>query len=233
MSLKILIIEDELIIAEFLKTLIEKQGYKVVAIAIDYKEAKAAIEGFEPNLILLDINLNCNINGVEIAHIINTKYKIPFIFTSSYSDPSTLDRVIATNPLNYLVKPYKKEQLYTVLKLAEQKNPVIQKSNRNAIFIKDRNKYKKIEMKDILWIKADGNYLEVHAQNGIHLIRATLSNFTDKLNNNFIRTHKSYIVNVDYITKVEGNRIALNTEKIPVSRMYKELLFEKLNIKII
>lgn len=233
MSLKILIIEDELIIAEFLKNLIEKQDYKVVAIAIDYKEATAAIEKFKPNLILLDINLNDNINGIEIAHIINTKYKIPFVFTSSYSDSLTLDRVAATNPLNYLVKPYKEEQLYTILKLAEQKSPVIQKSNRNALFIKDRNKYKKIEMKDILWIKADGNYLEVHTQNGIHLIRATLSSFTDNLNNNFIRTHKSYIVNVDYITKVEGNRIELSAEKIPVSRMYKELLFEKLNIKII
>ena len=230
MSLKILIIEDELIIAEFIKTLIEKKGYQVLAIAIDHREAIVAIEKLKPNLILLDINLNCSISGIEIGHIINTKYKIPFVFTSSFSDASTLERVATTNPLNYLVKPYKEEQLYTVLKLAEQKISVIKKNEKNVLFIKDGAKYKKVEMKDILWIKADGNYLEVHTQNQVQLIRATLSNFTDNLNGSFIRTHKSYIVNVDCITKVEGNRVTICNEKIPISKMYKELLFEKLNI---
>ena len=230
MSLRILIVEDELIIANFLKELIEKLDYKVVAIAMDYEDTILEIVKSKPNLILLDINLNCPINGIDIAHIINTKYKIPFIFTSSYSDTSTLERVATTNPLNYLVKPYKKEQLYSVLKLAGQKKLEDEKTDRATLFIKDKNKYKKIEMKNIQWIKADGNYLEIHTQKQILLIRATISNFTKNLNNNFIRTHKSYIVNIDCITKIEGNRLTILTENIPISKMYKDPLFEKLNI---
>ena len=231
MPLKILIIEDELIIADFLKTLIENKGYKVLAIAIDHNEALVAIEKLKPNLILLDINLNSTINGIEIAHIINTKYKIPFVFTSSYSDPITLERVATTNPYNYLVKPYKEEQLYTILKLAEQNNIANQKNIQNAIFIKEGNKYQKIEMKEILWIKADGNYLELHTQNRVQLIRSTLASFTNSLNNSFIRIHKSYVVNVAYITNVDGNRVIIAEEKIPLSKMYKDQLFEKLNIQ--
>jgi len=236
MRLKILIVEDELIIAEDLKNTLEKEGYLVTDIAMDYDETFASIKAQKPDLVLLDINLNCSINGIEIAHILNSKHQIPFIFTSSYSDSATLDRVTATNPINYLVKPYQKQQLFTAIKLALNKpdSPKIINSDNiddDTFFVKDKQNYIKINLKDILWIKSDGNYLEIHTSEKMQLVRATLSKFIKNLNSKFVRTHKSYIINITCISNIEANKVLIKNTEIPVSKMYRATLFEKLKLK--
>ncbi len=238
---KILIVEDELIIAEDVKNMLTTMEYEVVDVAMDYDEAIAILETQKPNLILLDVNLNSHKDGIDLAELINEKYKIPFIFTTSYSDSLTLNRAKDTNPINYLVKPFKKEQLFSTIEMAlyslSQENGQTAPTDndaliiKDALFIKDKFKYTKLNINDILWIKSDGNYLEIQTTKKEELIRATLTNFIERLNSElFFRTHKSYIVNLDYLSKIETNYVTIVASKIPITKNYYDELVKKLNV---
>jgi DNA-binding LytR/AlgR family response regulator len=217
-------------------------NYEIVGIAFDHDEVIQLIESKSPNLILLDINLNCSMSGIEIAHIINKKYAIPFIYITSYSDVLTLERAKATNPINYIVKPFKEEQLFSTLQLSLSKFSIHKDETdkallendtliiKEALFIKDKFNYQKLEIEDILWVKSDGNYLEIQTSSKRKLVRATLQGFLENLDENFLRVHKSYVVNIKHLTKIDSNYIYITSNKIPVSKSYREVLLSKFKI---
>lgn len=241
--IKILIVEDELIIAEDMANLLEKMGYEVTGNAMDAEEAIECLDKARPDLILLDINLGGKKDGIMLAGEINEKYQVPFIFTTSYTDGKTIERAKNVNPANYLVKPFKSEQLYTAIELAmfnlskkektttENPEPEEGLIIRDALFIKEKYRYTKILIADIRWIKAEGNYLELHLENKKELIRASLSAFLERLDRrNFFRTHKSYAVNLDHLTKVEPTLVFIQQTEIPISKSYTDELLQRLNI---
>jgi DNA-binding LytR/AlgR family response regulator len=240
----IVLVEDELIIAEDMTNILENIGYNVIGVAIDFDEAIEILEREKPDLILLDINLSGKRDGIELAEEINRRFAIPFIFTTSYSDSATLERAKPVNPVNYLVKPFKKEQLYTAIEIAifniaKKSDPITQEGKnygealiiKEALFIKDKFKYSKLIINDILWIKSDGNYLEINTLNKKEIIRATMSGFMDRLNrSNFFRTHKSYIVNLDYLSRFETPYVTIVDTKIPISKTFSDELLKRLKI---
>ncbi|MFY0482932.1 LytR/AlgR family response regulator transcription factor [Flavobacterium sp. PLA-1-15] len=242
--INILLVEDELIIAEDMTNILENMRYNVIGIAIDFDEAITVLENEKPDLILLDINLSGKRDGIELAQEINRRFSIPFIFTTSYTDVSTLERAKLVNPVNYLVKPFKKEQLYTAIEIAmfniaKKSDPISQEDAnygdtliiKDALFIKDKFKYTKLIINDILWIKSDGNYLEICTHNKKEIIRATMSGFMERLNrNNFFRTHKSYIVNLNYLSKFETPYVTIIDTKIPISKSFSDELLKRLKI---
>lgn len=240
----ILLVEDELIIAEDMTNILERIGYNVIGVAIDFDEAIEILENQKPDLILLDINLSGNRDGIQLAKEINRRFSVPFIFTTSYTDAATLERAKHVNPVNYLVKPFKKEQLYTAIEIAifnmAKKTDSIHQDDENygealiikdALFIKDKFKYTKLTINDILWIKSEGNYLEINTTNKKEVIRATMSGFMDRLNrSNFFRTHKSYIVNLDYLSRFETPYVTIGDTKIPISKTFSDELLKRLKI---
>lgn len=242
--IKILIVEDELIIAEDMASMLEKMGYEVTGNAMDADEAIDLLNISKPDLILLDINLGGKKDGITLAGEINEKYQVPFIFTTSYTDGATIERAKKVSPINYLVKPYKPEQLYTAIEIAmfniakqHEKTAVVSAENeegliiKDALFIKEKYRYTKINIADILWIKAEGNYLELHLAQKKELIRATLGSFLERLNRkNFFRTHKSYAVNLDHLSKFEPASITILNTEIPISKNYADDLVKRLNV---
>lgn len=239
--MKILIVEDELIIGEDVRGMLGRMGYEVVGNAMDYNEAVYLISQTKPDLILLDVNLGGKKDGIDLAAHINETAKVPFIYTTSYSDTATLARAKDTRPANYLVKPFKEAQLFTAIEMALhqlsqsalQEKPADDSALviKDALFLKDKFKYTKLNIGDILWIKSDGNYLEIKTTNKEELIRATLSNFIERLNSQvFFRTHKSYIVNLDYLTKLEPTTVTILDVKIPISKGYYEELVKRLKV---
>jgi two-component system, response regulator PdtaR len=113
----ILIVEDEPLIAEDIADLCQFKGYAVCGTAYNAGQALIMIKENKPNLVLLDINLNDEIDGTDIADYLNTQVKIPFIYITSYSDKNTIEKVKATQPLGYIVKPFNKEQIYSTIEL--------------------------------------------------------------------------------------------------------------------
>jgi len=117
----ILIVEDEPLIAEDISDLCQLNGYTVCGVAYRALEALELLKSIKPSLVLLDINLEDCMTGIDIAQRLKNQYAIPFIFLTSYADRKTLENAKSTNPMGYVVKPFNKEQLYSTIEIAWSK----------------------------------------------------------------------------------------------------------------
>lgn len=117
-KVRVLIVEDEPLIAENIAMYLNNHDYEVVGIAYDYEEGIKKLEHDKPDIVLLDINLDDTMDGIDIGEYIQEKLMIPFVFLSSYSDASTLDRAKKVQPSGYLVKPFHEKSLLTTLEIS-------------------------------------------------------------------------------------------------------------------
>jgi signal transduction histidine kinase len=118
MNEKILIVEDESIVALDLRYRLDGFGYQVVAIADSGEEAIEKTAELAPDLVLMDIQLTGEIDGVETATQIRDGWNIPVIYITAYTDEETVDRAKVTRPLGYLVKPFDDRELHTIIEIA-------------------------------------------------------------------------------------------------------------------
>jgi CheY-like chemotaxis protein len=119
---RILIVEDEAICAEDLREILEQSGYSVCSIFSSGEQAVAGFPGLQPDLVLMDIGLGGEIDGIQAAAQITSRFPVPVVFLTAYHDTETLARATATNPYGYLVKPLEKETIRTTLQVALAKN---------------------------------------------------------------------------------------------------------------
>ena len=117
MSLRILIVEDEPIISDDIESTLLSNDYDVAGKAYSCTQALDILLTRYPDLVLLDIAIKGDKDGINIATIIREKYHIPFIFLTSYSDKETLDRAKPTMPYGYIVKPFKDRDLLTAIEM--------------------------------------------------------------------------------------------------------------------
>jgi len=113
-----MIVEDERLVAQDIAQLLEYEGYAVPAIASDGKNAIKKIIEFAPDLVLLDVRIKGEIDGIDVAEHIQSFYDIPILYLTAFSDPETLKRAQATNPMGYLLKPFRREQLLSSITIA-------------------------------------------------------------------------------------------------------------------
>jgi DNA-binding NarL/FixJ family response regulator len=117
-EVRVLIVEDEPIIAENISVYLNNNDFVVSGIAYDDEEAKKQLQRNTPDAVLLDINLESNEDGIAIARYINTHYQIPFLFLTSYADRETLERAKSVEPSGYIVKPFNEKTLLASLAIA-------------------------------------------------------------------------------------------------------------------
>jgi len=115
---KILIVEDELIIAQFIQKILVKYKYEVSAIVSSGEEAIRTVEKIMPDLVLMDIMLSGKLSGVEAATQINNSFGVPIIFLTAYADEKTLEGAISADPYGYLVKPVREKDIRAAVKMA-------------------------------------------------------------------------------------------------------------------
>ncbi|HSD13028.1 MAG TPA: response regulator transcription factor [Flavobacterium sp.] len=211
---KILIVEDEVLIADFILKILKNENFGCVQVANDIEEALEQFEKYQPDIILLDINVEGKNTGFELAAKKNEKAKI--IYITAQNDPETIKRAIGTNPEAYLTKPIKKSDLLAAIQLASFKK------RKGYTIIKDGYSEVKLEHDDIVYVKSDNIYIDIVTTNKKYVLRNTLDNFLSELNNtNFCKTHRSFIVNKNRITKKTSNSVFLNEIEIPVSRKFQ------------
>ena len=120
-KIKVLIVEDETIVALELQKELEKLGFEVTGIVFRQKKVMDSIQARRPDIILMDINLGKNKDGVEIAREIHQTQKIYILYLTAFSDDNTMQRAFDTNPVGYIVKPFKSEELKININLAMYK----------------------------------------------------------------------------------------------------------------
>ena len=119
---KILVVEDERIIACDIKYCLESSDYIVPAIIAYGEKAITQVEELQPDLVLMDVMLKGEMNGVQAAEIIINKFNVPVIFLTAHSDESTLIKAKATQPFGYVFKPFEESQLITTIEIALSKH---------------------------------------------------------------------------------------------------------------
>ncbi len=117
MSVKILIVEDEPLISEDLSSILSQQGYQVIGQAYDGVEALDMIHSRNPDIVLLDISLDHQMSGIDVARHLNDNYQIPFIFITSHTGTEILDAAKKLLPEGYIVKPFKQKDILATLEI--------------------------------------------------------------------------------------------------------------------
>jgi DNA-binding LytR/AlgR family response regulator len=231
-KVKIVVVEDEIIIADHLCETLENLGYEVFEPAISYTEGKELIDTERPDIAILDINLSGRKDGIDLAKYIRENHDIPFIFLTSFADKATLERAKQVNPPAYLIKPFNKEELYTSIEIAlfnYQKTKNVEVKKKDFVFVKQKQLFIKIYFKNILFLKSDHVYTEIFVDKGEkYIIRESLGEYSNQLNEDFVRVHRSYIVNFQHITKVEANQLWINEFDVPISKQHRNDILEKL-----
>ncbi len=119
---KILIVEDETIVALDIKSAVKKLGYEVTDTATNHDEALASIKKLQPDIILMDVNLENSKDGIQTAKDIQKLKSIPIIYLTAYTDDETMKRAVETSPVGYLIKPFKREELKSTILLGLYKS---------------------------------------------------------------------------------------------------------------
>ncbi|NAY91144.1 response regulator [Muricauda sp. JGD-17] len=246
--IKILIVEDNVIIADDMQSMLEEIGYEIVDNVIVYEQAVDVLKNNHIDLVLIDIILASDKTGIDLGKHIRANYNIPFIFVTSNSDRATVENAKTVKPDGYLVKPFEQQDLYTSIEIAlsnfnynskmkgkQDETDVADGITSNSvlkdsIFVKKQHLYYRIQFEDIQFIKADNVYLEVNTVDKKFLVRSPLKDYLEKLpRNKFYRAHKSYIVNVDHIDAINSKDIMINNNLIPISKDFKEFIISSMN----
>ena len=229
-NFRILIVEDEILIADNISRYLIKKGHHVIGIAISYKEAVDLYLNENPDIILLDIKLSGSKTGIDFAHFIqNQSVKKPFIFLTSQMDTNNINNAKETFPAGYLSKPIQKDSLYATIEIVMHKQSA-QKEDIPTIPLFDGHQNYLVPINEILYLEADHIYLNVHVKGGKQIIlRSTLKNLLDQLPvQQFIQTHRSFAINVNQVNKFDPDQIYIKEKAIPISRSRKKLVLSLL-----
>ena len=143
----ILIVEDEFVIAKDIQISLENMGYIVCAIVSSGEEAITKAKKEKPDLVLMDIILKGEIDGIEAARQIRSLFKIPIVYLTAYADENTLEKAKITEPYGYILKPFKNRDLNIAIEIALYKN----KMEKKLIQSEERFKFLAENMADIVW----------------------------------------------------------------------------------
>ncbi|MEL6557555.1 MAG: response regulator [Bacteroidota bacterium] len=231
MSTEILIVEDEPIIADDLAMTLEKMNYNVVDIFDNAEDTLNFLKKSKPDLLLLDINIEGDRDGIELGTVVGKEYKLPFIFLTSYYDKSTVDRASKANPLGYLVKPFNERDLQVNIELAIKKSKSTVEPVSENFFVRQNNELISLNQGDIVYAEAYDNYAYIHTAEKKYLVSHTLKSIEQKLDpNRFSRVHKSYLIQFSKITSISEGYLYLGTVQLPIGKVYKQALFNNLSI---
>lgn len=195
---KILVVEDETIVAMDIKRRLEKLGYRVTGLATKARQVLQLIEADQPDIILMDIHLNDNMDGIDVAKLINEKHRIPVIFVTAYSEDSTMGRASETHPYGYLLKPFSERDLYAVIRISLERSKWDKELQRREAHLQ------------LAIDAANMGTWEINEQTGSHIELANLPN-QDLANISSWEEFRSLIREADR-TRVDGEIIALHSQ---------------------
>jgi two-component system, response regulator PdtaR len=240
--MKILIIEDEFILASELAETLDSEGYEVVLTADNGQEALDFYQENDVDLVLCDININGDWDGIETVTKLIAVKQVPIIYLTAFTDKETLERAKQTFPAAYIPKPYHITNLRMAIELAinnfavkvqplkilrDEKPENAQKEMflqvNDDIFIKQNYQFVKFSLNEILYLEADNIYTNINTSNKKYVIRQSIGNVHERLPmKNLIRVHRSFVVNINKIDSFNEYEVIVQGHTIPISRTYKD-----------
>ncbi len=237
---RILIVEDDMIIAANISLQLANLGYEVTGIETKAEEAIHHAMETKPDMILMDIQLKGKSNGIDAANAIRKYLDIPLIYLTANVDDSTFQKAKETHPFAFIAKPFTNLNLERTIALVEDKvkekranglmENTFEDSQEDRIFIRNQNKLIKVMLDDILYVEADRNYCKITTATQTYLIVSPLAKLCDKVDpRQFIRIHRSFVVNFSKLDAVAESFVEVKGKLIPIGKQYKEDLHKMLN----
>jgi DNA-binding LytR/AlgR family response regulator len=222
--MKVIIVDDEPKAIELLKSYLSH--FSSIELVGTFRNGLKAFEFLSKesvDLILLDINMP-HISGISLSKMLPNNIKV--IFTTAYSEYAVESYEIQA--MDYLVKPISLERFTkSISRILSSKKQTTEKENQ-LIFVKSGFETYRLESASILYLEKDGNYMNYHCEDQKILARETIQEAFEKLSDNFIQTHKSYIVNLENISSFTNNELTIGKEKIPISETHKNEVLNRL-----
>lgn len=243
-KMNILIVEDEMLLAAHTALKIKEMGHNVYGIFPRGEEAVAQVEKNPPDIILMDIQLNGKLNGIETALEIQKMHDIPIIYLTANTDKAHFDKAKETHPYAFVSKPAKKLELQRAIDVViqrieherqkQEQDTAINNAGApfmvsDCVYVRDHDKMVKVNIEDIYYVEADRNYCRIHTKVKQHMLVVTLKEMDQKLPPRyFLRIHRSFIVNLMHIDEVAANHIVVDKRAVPMSKPLKEELLKRL-----
>lgn len=221
--LKAIAIDDEPLALEVIKSHAKHVQIDLVQVFTNPVEALNWLKKNEVDLLFLDINMR-DVNGIEFVQSINNCPAV--IYITAYPDYAV--KSYELNAIDYLLKPIKLARFIQ----AVDKVRFLNDKEKKSLFFKEGHQHIKLKLSDILFLESDKNYLDVYTLEEKHILRKTLKEMKELLDqNSFIQVHRSFIVNKEMIRQVEPNRIKLlNGSEIPLSSSYRDEVYKRIGI---
>jgi len=213
--MNVIIVEDDFIVADHLRLILEKHQVNVIGI-LDNVDDVIQNTQLNPDLYFVDIRLAGEKTGIDLGIHLN-KIKQPFIYLTANNEIPTVKQAALTKPLAYITKPYKESDIVGLLE-------IFKTNNQKSIQIKTSYGKKLIDQSSILYLEASGSYVKIVTANSTYIERASLSLYEEELGDQFIRIHRSFIINKTYIEQYNSISVYINNTEIPISRSYKDVL---------
>lgn len=245
--INILIVEDTPQESNALTKVLQANNYNIVGVATTFKNALEMFYNHKVDIVVIDIFLNGNPDGISFAETINitpdaTK---PFVFLTSSTDRKIFERAKLTQPFSYLMKPFNELEILYALEMAfekfyaqpdaflnDEENTII---SAEHLFIKKGKSLKKVLLKDILHIEVEEKYCNIITEKEKFVILISLTKIQKLLDPTlFKRTHRNYIVNIEKITEIipADNLIIMSGNyKVTLSDSYKDILKQVRTLK--
>lgn len=236
-TIRILAIEDDPLYAESLKIIIDELGYELLAVADNADDALHAIRQENPDIILMDIQINDRLTGIELAALIKPLTAAPVIYVTASKDKQVIAQAASTSPSAYIIKPYEPESLQAAIELAifskQLQNMKQASPSMSSFYIKDNHRLVRINTSEILYVEVEEKYCYIVTVQKRHIINMRLKDLLDRLpEEDFIQVHRSFVVRKSAIEEINNtlNEVVVTGKKsLPVGKTFREPLLSSLN----
>ncbi|WP_347069976.1 response regulator transcription factor [Flavobacterium sp. WV_118_3] len=244
-NVSVLIIEDTPAESEALVQVLTENNYTIAGVARTFSDALALFYQQTVDIVIIDVFLNGNPDGIAFAETINIMPDAarPFVFLTSSNDRQIFDRAKLTKPFSFLLKPFNELEILYALEIAIEKfygqtNVFLSDDqdtvvSTDSLFIKKKNTLKKVRMDDIIYIEVEERYCNIITEHEKFVIMISLTKLSELLESSkFVRTHRNYIVNTSKIEEIilpENLLILQGNHKVTLSDKHKDFL-KKFNI---
>ncbi|MGY0426639.1 MAG: LytR/AlgR family response regulator transcription factor [Polaribacter sp.] len=228
-QLTCVIVDDEPPAIRLLEKYVEKISF--LELKGTYTNPLEALQDTEKeniDLVFLDIQMP-EITGIQLSKIINQKTKI--IFTTSYSQFAL--ESYSVSAVDYLLKPIAFNKFYKAILKVNQKETVVEKISKKDDFLffktDGKNKFSKVFINDILYVEGLKNYISIYLKDKRIITYSTLKHIAENLpKSDFIQIHKSYIISLKHIDKIDNDSLWIHKKELPIGNTYRKLFFEKI-----
>jgi len=236
--LRIAILEDELLVADHLKSVLTDGGYEVTGMYDTAALFLSAIKEQSIDIALLDIHIKGDMDGVEVAHALKGEQDTAIAFLTSNTDLPTAHRVKETNPIAYIAKPYTAEGILSALEIGLHRLELNENSgpepstlaSEDSIFVRSKKELIRVLFDNITHVQAMDNYCIIHRKDKERLVvPRTLKHMEEELlGHGFTRVHRSYLVNTSMVERIGRNSVHLHSIEIPLSDSHRQSMLAQL-----